>query len=70
MFSGNTSGNYPGLSFPATGNSHQGNLQPPISRSGNWLLNMVDETTDTANVIGTRTGLAAVLVRQWLGVHR
>lgn len=52
---GSTSGNYTSLSFPVIGNSHQGNLQPPISRSGNWLLSMVEENPDVANGMWTRT---------------
>lgn len=48
MFHGSTSGNYTSLSFPVIGNSHQGNLQPPISRSGSWLLSMVEENPDVA----------------------
>lgn len=55
VFRGSTSGNYTSLSFPVIGNSHQGNLQPPISRSGNWLLSMVEENPDVANGMWTRT---------------
>lgn len=56
--------------LPAIGNRHQGNLRPPISTSGNWLLNVVDENTDMANGIWARTGSAAILVRQRLEVHK
>lgn len=63
MFCGSTSGNYTSLSFPVIGNSHQGNLQPPISRSGNWLLNVVEENPDVANGLRASSSSAAVLVR-------
>lgn len=63
VFCGSTSGNYTSLSFPVIGNSHQGNLQPPISRSGNWLLNVVEENPDVANGLRTSSNSAAVLVR-------
>lgn len=69
VFCGSTNGNYTNLSCPVIGNSHQENLEPPVSRSGSWLLNKVEGNPDVANGIWTRTCLAVIPAREWLGVR-